>query len=179
MRKGAVPGVPTIRPREVMFSRIVVAVQAPDQGALDLVQQLATEGVTEVQVLHLRERELSGPIWYARESGREAGYLIEAAVFGLRMAGIAAAGNVRPAIVDRVAEAILAGAEAFDADPIVLGSPRRRGTAPSPPALCALGGPRGGNWPPPLLGGVPLRVLRRSSAPVIVPPRHGPRRQPA
>src|SRR5207344_3012468 len=92
--KGAVPGVPTIRPREVMFRRIVVAVQAPDQGALDLVQQLATEGVTEVQVLHLRERELSGPIWYSRESGREAGYLIEAAVFELRMAGIAAAGNV-------------------------------------------------------------------------------------
>jgi len=46
--------------------------------------------VTEVQVLHLRERELSGPIWYARESGGEAGYLIEAAVFELRMAGIAA-----------------------------------------------------------------------------------------
>jgi len=110
-----------------MFSRIVVAVQAPDQGALDLVQQLATEGVTEVQVLHLRERELSGPIWYARESGREAGYLIEAAVFELRMAGIAAAGNVRPAIVDRVAEAILAEAEAFGADLIVLGSRERHG----------------------------------------------------
>lgn len=108
-----------------MFSRIVVAVQAPDQGALDLVQQLATEGVTEVQVLHLRERELSGPIWYARESGREAGYLIEAAVFELRMAGIAAAGNVRPAIVDRVAEAILAEAEAFGADLIALTTPLR------------------------------------------------------
>jgi nucleotide-binding universal stress UspA family protein len=143
-----------------MFRRIVVAVQAPDQGALDLVQQLATEGVTEVQVLHLRERELSGPIWYARESGREAGYLIEAAVFELRMAGIAAAGNVRPAIVDRVAEAILAEAEAFGAD-LILGSPRR------------------GELATRLLGGVTLRVLRRSSCPVIVAPRHGPRRQPA
>jgi nucleotide-binding universal stress UspA family protein len=144
-----------------MFSRIVVAVQEPDQGALDLVQQLATEGVTEVQVLHLRERELSGPIWYARESGGEAGYLIEAAVFELRMAGLAAAGNVRPAIVDRVAEAILAEAEAFGADLIVLGSPRR------------------GELATRLLGGVTLRVLRRSSCPVIVAPRHGPRRQPA
>jgi nucleotide-binding universal stress UspA family protein len=144
-----------------MFRRIVVAVQAPDQGALDLVQQLATEGVTEVQVLHLRERELSGPIWYARESGREAGYLIEAAVFELRMAGIAAAGNVRPAIVDRVAEAILAEAEAFGADLIVLGSPRR------------------GELATRLLGGVTLRVLRRSSCPVIVAARRPARRRPA
>jgi nucleotide-binding universal stress UspA family protein len=144
-----------------MFRRIVVAVQAPDQGALDLVQQLATEGVTEVQVLHLRERELSGPIWYSRESGREAGYLIEAAVFELRMVGIAAAGNVRPAIVDRVAEAILAEAEAFGADLIVLGSPRRGEVATR------------------LFGSVTLRVLRRSSCPAIVAPRRGPRRQPA
>jgi nucleotide-binding universal stress UspA family protein len=77
------------------------------------------------------------------------------------MAGIAAAGNVRPAIVDRVAEAILAEAEAFGADLIVLGSPRR------------------GELATRLLGGVTLRVLRRSSCPVIVAPRHGPHRQPA
>src|SRR6201985_641282 len=154
MRKGAVPGVSTTRPREVMFSRIVAVGQAPEQGALALVEHLATEGLTEVQVLHLRERELSGPIWYARESGREAGYLIEAAVFELRMAGIAAAGNVRPAIVDRVAEAILAEAEAFGADLIVLGSPRR------------------GELATRLLGGVTLRVLRRSSCPVIGAHRH-------
>ena len=69
------------------------------------------------------------------------------------MAGIAAAGNVRPAIVDRVAEAILAEAEAFGADLIVLGSPRR------------------GELATRLLGGVTLRVLRRSSCPVIVAPR--------
>lgn len=142
-----------------MFSRIVVAVQAPDQGALDLVRQLVTEGVTEVQVLHLRERELSGPVWYSRESSREAGYAIEAAVFELRMAGIAAGGNVRNAIVDRVAEAILAEAEAFDADLIVLGSPRR------------------GELATRLFGGVTMRVLRRSGCPVIVAPRRAPRKQ--
>jgi nucleotide-binding universal stress UspA family protein len=76
------------------------------------------------------------------------------------MAGIAAAGNVRPAIVDRVAEAILAEAEAFGADLIVLGSPHRGEVATR------------------LFGGVTLRVLRRSSCPVIVAPRRGPRRQP-
>jgi nucleotide-binding universal stress UspA family protein len=100
-------------------------------------------------------------IGLAGESGREAGYLIEAAVFELRMAGIAAAGNVRPAIVDRVAEAILAEAEAFGADLIVLGSPRRGEVATR------------------LFGSVTLRVLRRSSCPAIVAPRRGPRRQPA
>lgn len=53
-----------------MFSRIVVAVNTPDgsRAALDLVRQLATEGVTKVQVLHLRERELSGYSWYSREA---------------------------------------------------------------------------------------------------------------
>jgi Universal stress protein family len=77
----------------------------------------------------------------------------EQAIFELRMAGIAVAGNVRPAIVDRVAEAILAEAEAFDADLIVLGRPR------------------GGELATRLLGGVTMRVLRRSSCPVIVAAR--------
>jgi nucleotide-binding universal stress UspA family protein len=136
-----------------MFRRIMVAVQAPDQGALDLVQQLATEGVTQVQVLHLRERELSGSMWFSRESGREASYVAEEAVFQLRMAGIAAGGNIRHAIVDRVAEAILAEAAEFDADLIVLGCPHR------------------GELATRLFGSVTLRVVRRSGCPVIVAPR--------
>ena len=113
-----------------MFSRIVVAVQHMSQPALDLVHQLATEGVTEVQVLHLRERELSGSTWYSRETGNEAAYLADAAAFELRMAGIAAGGNVRPAIVDRVAEAILA---------------RRRSSGPTSSSWA---GRAAGRWPP-------------------------------
>ena len=146
-----------------MFNRIVVAVEAPDrsQPALDLVRQLATEGVTKVHVLHLRERELSGYTWYSRESGQEASYATEAAVFELRMAGIAVGGNVRYAFVDRVAEAILAEARAFDADLIVLGGPRR------------------GELTSRLFGSVTLRVLRRSSCPVIVAARRPPERQQA
>jgi len=138
-----------------MFSRIVVAVEAPDQSqpALDLVRQLATEGVTKVQVLHLRERELSGYSWYSRESGPEASYVTDAAIFELRLAGLAAGGNVRSAYVDRVAEAILAEAKAFEADLIVLGRPRR------------------GELASRLLGSVTMRVLRRSSCPVIVAAR--------
>jgi nucleotide-binding universal stress UspA family protein len=146
-----------------MFSRIVVAVDtsAGGQAALDLVRQLAAEGVTKVQVLHLRERELSGYAWFSRESRRDASYVAEEAIFELRMAGIAVAGVVRPAVVDRVAEAILAEAEAFDADLIVLGRPRR------------------GELATRLLGGVTMRVLRRSSCPVIVAARRPARRRPA
>ena len=70
------------------------------------------------------------------------------------------AGNVRHAIVDRVAEAILGEAEAFDADLIVLGRPRR------------------GELATRLLGSVTMRVLRRSSCPVIVAPRRARRKQP-
>jgi hypothetical protein len=53
-----------------MFSRILVAIDTPEESraALDLVRQVATEGLTKVQVLHLRERELSGPAWYTAAS---------------------------------------------------------------------------------------------------------------
>jgi nucleotide-binding universal stress UspA family protein len=146
-----------------MFSRIVVAVQAPDQSqpALDLVRKVATDGVTKVHVLHLRERELSGYTWYSRESDQEASYAAESAVFELRLAGLSAGGNVRSAIVDRVAEAILREAEAFDADLIVLGRPRR------------------GELATRLFGSVTMRVLRRSSCPVIMAARRSPEPRPA
>jgi nucleotide-binding universal stress UspA family protein len=146
-----------------MFSKIMVAIDQLDQGraALDLVRQLATEGVTQVQVLHLRERELSGYAWSSRESSDQASLIAESAIFELRMAGLAAGGGVRSAFVDRVAEAILEEAKAFDADLIVLGSPRRG-------VLAAR-----------LLGSITMRVLRRSACPVIVAPRRSPGRRPA
>ncbi len=146
-----------------MFGRILVAVHTFDDSnpALNLVRQLATEGVSQVQVLHLRERELSGYSWYSRETGNEAAFVAEAATFDLRMAGIAAGGEVRYAIVDRIAEAILSEAAAFEADLIVLGRPRR------------------GELATRLLGSVTMRVLRRSSCPVIVAPRRAPRREEA
>jgi nucleotide-binding universal stress UspA family protein len=112
-------------------------------------------------VVHLRERELSGFTWYSRESHDEASYAAEAAIFKLRMDGFLAGGDVRFAFVDRVAEAIIAEAEAFDADLIVLGRPRR------------------GELVTRLLGGVTMRVLRRSSCPVIVAARRPARRRPA
>ena len=138
-----------------MFSRILVAIGEPDQrdDAHDLVRQVATEGLSEVRVLHLRERELSGYAWYSRENKDDASFAAESAIFDLRMEGFAAGGGMRQAIVDRIAEGILDEARAFDADLIVLGKPRR------------------GELKTRLLGSVTMRVLRRSACPVIVAAR--------
>jgi nucleotide-binding universal stress UspA family protein len=137
-----------------MFARILVAInEGQHPAALDLVKNVATDGSTQVRVLHLRLREVSGFSWYARETGSEAAFVADAAVFDLRMAGLAAGGDVRYAAVDRVAEAILAEAQAFEADLIVLGSPSR------------------GELLTRLFGSVSLRVIRRSRCPIIVAPR--------
>jgi nucleotide-binding universal stress UspA family protein len=137
-----------------MFTKILVAIEdlGHSQTALELVKNVATDG-TQVRVLHLRERELSGYSWYARETSGEASLVADAAVFEFRMAGLAAGGGVRHAVVDRVAEGILAEAREWDADLIVLGSPRRR-------ELTAR-----------LFGSVTQRVMQRSVCPVIVAPR--------
>jgi nucleotide-binding universal stress UspA family protein len=67
--------------------------------------------------------------------------------------GLAAGAQVRYAIVDRVAEAILDEATRFGADLIVLGPPRRRELAAR------------------AFGSVTKRVIQRSTCPVIVTPR--------
>ena len=138
-----------------MFARILVAIDDFDQSqaVLGLVKEVATEGVTEVRALHLRLSEVSGYQWYSRETPDQASFVAEAATFELRMAGLAAGGSVRYAAVDRVAQAILAEAKAFDAQLVVLGSPRR------------------GELLARLFGSVTHRVIQRSSCPVIVAPR--------
>ncbi len=138
-----------------MYARILVAIDDVSQAkaALDMVKGIATEGVTEVRALHLRLREVSGYRWYSRETRNEASFHAEAATFELRMAGLSAGGGVRNAAVDRVAEAILAEAKAFDASLIVLGSPKR------------------GELMTRLFGGVTLRIVQRSRCPVMVAPR--------
>jgi nucleotide-binding universal stress UspA family protein len=139
----------------MMFARILVAIDdfGESQAVLDLVKGLATEGTTQVHAVHCRMRELSGYSWYARESRGDASFQAEAAVFDLRMAGLAAGAEVRYAIVDRVAEAILAEAVDFNADLIVLGPPRRRELAAR------------------LLGSVTQRVVQRAKCPVVIAPR--------
>jgi nucleotide-binding universal stress UspA family protein len=140
-----------------MFARILVAIDdfSQSQAVLDLAKGAATEGVSEVRALHLRVREVSGFRWYSQETKKEASFVADAATFELRMAGLAAGAGVRYVAVDRVAEAILAEAKAFDANLIVLGRPRR------------------GEWLTRLFGSVTLRVIRRSSCPVLVAQRKG------
>jgi nucleotide-binding universal stress UspA family protein len=135
-----------------MFARILVAVDdvSQIQGVLDLVKDVAVPGKTQVRALHLRLRELSGFRWYSRETPKDASFVADAATFELRMAGLAAGGGVRYAAVDRVAEAIVAEANAFHADLIVLGRPAR------------------GELLTRLLGSVTLRVIRRANCPVLV-----------
>jgi nucleotide-binding universal stress UspA family protein len=146
-----------------MFARILVAIDDFDQSpaVLDLVKEVATEGATEVRALHLRVREVSGYQWYSRESRDQASFVAEAAIFELRMAGLAAGGSVRYAAVDRVAQAILAEAKAFDAQLIVLGSPRR------------------GELLARLFGSVTHRVVQRSPCPVLVASRRAGRSRPS
>ena len=138
-----------------MFARILLAIDDVNdcQAALDLVTNVAAEGTAEVRALHLRVRELSGYKWYSPESRDQASIVAEAATFELRMAGLAAGGTVRHVPVDRVAQAILAEAKAFDAQLIVLGSPWR------------------GEVLARLFGSVTHRVIQRSTCPVIVAPR--------
>jgi nucleotide-binding universal stress UspA family protein len=142
-----------------MFAKILVAIDdfGGSQDTLDVVKGIATEGVTEVHALHCRVHELSGYSWYARENRNRAAFQAEAAVFDLRMAGLAAGADVRFAIVDRVAEAILEEARAFGADLIVLGPPRRR-------ELTAR-----------IFGSITQRVIQRAPCPVLVAAR-APRR---
>ena len=138
-----------------MFARILLAIDDVNdcQAALDLVTNVAAEGAAEVRALHLRVRELSGYKWYSPESRDQASLVAEAATFELRMVGLAAGGTVRHVPVDRVAQAILAEAKAFDAQLIVLGSPRR------------------GEVLARLFGSITHRVIQRSRCPVIVAPR--------
>jgi nucleotide-binding universal stress UspA family protein len=145
-----------------MFARILVAIDHFEQSdtLLDLVREVAAEGVTEVRALHLRVSELSGYKWYSPETGDQAAFVAEAATFELRMAGLAVGGVVRFAAVDRVAQAILREAKAFDAQLIVLGSPRR------------------GEVLARLFGSVTHRVIQRSRCPVIVAPRGAASRPP-
>jgi len=138
-----------------MYSRVLVAIDdvSQCQAMIGLVGDVAAEEETEVRALHLRLREVSGYNWRALETSKEASYVAEAATFELRMAGFPAGGVVRHAAVDRVAQAILREARAFNAQLIVLGSPRR------------------GELLARLFGSVTQRVIQRSACPVIVAPR--------
>jgi nucleotide-binding universal stress UspA family protein len=106
--------------------------------------------VGEARVLHLNLRESYGGRRFPLETDATASYAAEAAVFELRMAGMAASGQVRHVLIGKTAEAITAEAKEWGADLIILG-PSRRGQLASR-----------------LRGSVTLNVLQHAPCPVLV-----------
>jgi nucleotide-binding universal stress UspA family protein len=139
------------------FRRVLVCVEDASQveDAVTLTRRASVPGMTEARVLHLNLRENFGGRRFPVETESSASYVLEAAVFELRMADLGASGHVRSALIDRAADAIVAEAAGWDADLIVLGTPRR------------------GEFMTRLFGSVTLRVLQRAQCPVIVAPATG------
>lgn len=134
------------------FRRVLVCVEDASQveAAVELAQRACVPGLTEARVLHLNLRETIRGQRFALESDSEASYVMDAAVFELRMAGLGASGEVRHAPFDKAAESILTDAAEWRADLIVLGCQRRGGLRTR------------------LFGSVTLRVLQHAQCPVLV-----------
>lgn len=134
------------------FTRVLVCVEDASQveHAVRLARRASVPGTTEARVLHLNLRESFRGQRFPLETKDTASYVVEAAVFELRMADLGASGHVHAALIDKAADAIVAEAADWDADLIVLGPPRR------------------GELMTRLFGSVTLRVLQRAPCPVLV-----------
>jgi nucleotide-binding universal stress UspA family protein len=136
-------------PAQTIYQRVLIAVA--DASQIGPVVELARRaGVGEARVLHLNLRESYGGRRFPLETDAAASYAAEAAVFELRMAGMAASGQVRHALIGKAAEAITAEATEWGADLIILGPSRR------------------GEFATRLLGSVTLHVLQHAPCPVLV-----------
>jgi nucleotide-binding universal stress UspA family protein len=131
------------------YQRALIAVADASQVG-PLVEVARRAGVGEARVLHLNLRESYGGRRFPLETDATASYAADAAVFELRMAGMAASGVVRHALIGKAAEAITAEATEWGADLIILG-PARRGELASR-----------------LLGSVTHNVLQHTPCPVLV-----------
>src|SRR5215470_8652743 len=132
-----------------LYQRVLIAVADADQVG-PVVELARRAGVREARVLHLNLRESYGGRRFPLETDAAASYAAEAAVFELRMAGMAASGQVRHALIGKAAEAITAEAAEWGADLIILGPSRRGGLAAR------------------LRGSVTLSVLQHATCPVLV-----------
>jgi len=133
------------------FSRVLMAVSDARQAG-QVAEMARRVGASEVRVLHLNLREVMHGRRFPIETDDEAAYVVEAAVFELRMAGIGASGVVGHALLGKAAEAIVADATAWGADLIVVGAPHRNEVATR------------------LFGSVSLSVLQRAQCPVLIAP---------
>jgi nucleotide-binding universal stress UspA family protein len=131
------------------YPRVLIAVADASQVG-PLVELARRSGVGQARVLHLNLRESYGGRRFPLETDAAASYAAEAAVFELRMAGMAASGQVRHALIGKAAEAITAEATEWGADLIILGPSRR------------------GEFAARLRGSVTLQVLQHAPCPVLV-----------
>jgi len=132
-----------------LYQRVLIAVA--DASQVGPVVELARRaGVREARVLHLNLRESYGGRRFPLETDAAASYAAEAAVFELRMAGVATSGQVRHALIGKAAEEITAEDTEWGADMIILGPPRR------------------GELASRLRGSVTLKVLQHAACPVLV-----------
>jgi nucleotide-binding universal stress UspA family protein len=134
---------------EPTFRRVLIPVLDASQ-ADNLVELARRVGATEARVLHLNLRESIAGRQFPIETAADASYVVEAAVFELRMAGIGASGQIGYVLVGKAGEAIVEEASKWGADLIVLGVPRRAEFATR------------------LFGSVTLRVLQHAQCPVLV-----------
>ena len=132
-----------------LYQRVLIAVADASQVG-PLVELARQAGVREARVLHLNLRESYGGRRFPLETDAAASYAAEAAVFELRMAGMAASGQIRHALIGKAAEAITAEAAQWGADLIILGPSRR------------------GEFATRLFGSVTLQVLQHAPCPVLV-----------
>ena len=131
------------------YRRVLIPIQDAAQ-AEHAVELARLAGASEALVLHLNLRESYGGRRFALETDSTAAGVVEATVLELAMAGIKATGQVRPALIDRAADEIIADATEWGADLIVLGFPRR------------------GTLTTRLFGSVTLSVLQHAPCPVLV-----------
>ena len=146
---GTLPASDTGTTTPPAYRRVLIPIQdaAQAEHAVELARRA---GASEALVLHLNLRESYGGRRFALETDSAAGRVVEATVLELSMAGIKATGKVRPALIDRAADEIVADATEWGADLIVLGFPRR------------------GEFTTRLFGSVTLSVLANAPCPVLV-----------
>ena len=137
-----------------VFGRIVVAVDQfdADLSAVKLATALGLKSGAKMRVVHVREREVYAPRTFILETMDEAKDLVDRAATELRQVGLEVDGVITSAWVGKTSQAILAAADDFGADAIVIGRPRAR----------RVFGRR-----------TRERLLRSSSVPVLVAPRPG------
>jgi nucleotide-binding universal stress UspA family protein len=135
-----------------VFQKVLLAVDGSDDSskAVPVAADIAKKSDGEVLVFHVREYQIAKGETYPLEDGLHATELVDGVTASLQAEGVKARGVVEPHIAGGAARAILAEADAEDADAIVMGC---RGRS----ELAGL-----------LLGSVAHRVIQLSHCPVVI-----------